>query len=136
GTRAVAPTFVDWLQPVEGAMPPDVFSRWMKVVCVRKAPSVGPRPVPTTVSSNQGIAPGATKLGSVDDAIALAQTLLVSKELCHVARGMPLSNGFGLRKWVATCCRISAWEKLRVRNNVACGPKNVHEKLLPEGRQT
>src|SRR5262245_19793893 len=91
------------LQPVEGATPPEVFSRWRKVLCVRKAPPKGPRSTPTTWSSNQGIAPGATKFESAEDAIALAQTALVSTELCHLARGVPFSSGLALRKWVVTC---------------------------------
>ena len=36
----------------------------------------------------------------MDAAIDLPQTLLVSTEFCQVGRGVPLSDGLGLRKWV------------------------------------
>jgi hypothetical protein len=68
-----------------------------KVVLVSLSPPVGPGSVPTTWSRSQGIAPGSTKLGS-EEAIAMAQTVLVSRECCQVARAMPLSSGLGL--WV------------------------------------
>ena len=74
------------------------------------------------------MAPGATKATSEDEAIATAQTVLVSWECCHVARGVPLSIGLGLRKWVMTWW--SSW-----LNKVACGPKNVQAKPEPEGKQ-
>src|SRR3982074_13396 len=100
----------------------------MKVVSDSLSPPVGPTWAPTISSKSQGIAPGATKAGSEDAAIVLAQTVLVSCECCHVARGMPLSNGLGLRKWVMICLSCSL-------NKVACGPKNVQAKPEPEGRQ-
>ena len=107
----------------------------MNVVCVRVAPSVGPRWAPTTCSSNQGIAPGATKLASLGDATVLPHTALVSNELCQVARGVPFSNGFGLRKWVMICCCKSPCIALMLANNVACGEKKVQENPDEEGRQ-
>jgi len=58
----------------------------------------------------------------------VAQTLLVSRECCHVERGMPLSNGLALRKWVRICLLLSL-------NRVARGPKKVQAKPEPEGRQ-
>src|SRR5882724_1391570 len=100
----------------------------MKVVSNSLLPPVGPSWAPTICSRSQGIAPGATKSGSEEVVIATAQTVLVSRECCHVARGMPLSNGLGLRKWVMTCL---SWPL----NKVACGPKNVQTKPELEGRQ-
>ena len=41
------------------------------------------------------MAPGATKAGSEEVAIATAQTVLVSRECCHVARGVPPSIRVG-----------------------------------------
>ena len=32
-----------------------------------------------------------------------AQTVLVSRECCHVARTVPFSYGLGLKKWVVIC---------------------------------
>ena len=72
--------------------------------------------------------PSATKAGSEEDWIAMAQTALVSRECCHVARGVSFSSGLGLRKWVMICFSSSL-------NKVACGPKSVQAKLEPEGRQ-
>jgi hypothetical protein len=46
-------------------------------------------------------------LGSEDEAIAAAQRVLVSFECCQVARGVPLSSGLGLRKWVMICPPLS-----------------------------
>jgi len=60
--------------------------------------------------------------------MAMAQTALVSFECCQVARGVPLSDGLGLRKWAMICLVLSL-------NKVACGPNNVQAKLEPEGRQ-
>ena len=48
------------LQPVDGATPPEVFTRWMYVACERRDPPIGPCCAPTTCRSNHGIAPGAT----------------------------------------------------------------------------
>src|SRR5919197_3062701 len=100
----------------------------MQVVLVRLSPPVGPGSAPTTSSKSQGIAPDATKSGSEEEAIARAQTVLVSNESCQVARAVPLSSGLGLRKWVMIC-----WSS--TLNKVACGPKNVQAKLESEGRQ-
>src|SRR3977135_3789816 len=108
------------VQAVEGASPPTVFTRWMKVVSDRSSPPVGPSWAPTTFSNNQGIAFGS---GETETSVR-PQTLLVSSESCQVARGgVSFSNGLGLRKWVMICLSWSL-------NNVACGPKNVH----PEGQ--
>src|SRR5882724_1494961 len=131
----MAPTFSGWLQPVEGTTPPEVFSRWTKVVCARISPPVGPSCDPTAWSNNQGIAPALTKFGSLEDPMGRAQTALVSSEFCHVARGVPLSDGLGLRKCVMICWGISAPFTLKVRNKVACGEKNVQEKPEADGRQ-
>jgi len=84
------------VQPVDGASPPTVFRRWTKVVSASSSPAVGPSSAPTTFSNNQGIASGCT----VTEATANPQTLLVSRESCHVTRGVPFSIGLGLRKWV------------------------------------
>ena len=46
------------LQPVVGATPPTVFTRWMKVVTVNLSPPVGPACVPFFSTSNQGMAFG------------------------------------------------------------------------------
>ena len=61
------PTSVDKVQPVDGATPPEVFSRWMKVVTVSLSPPVGPSWAPTTSSRSQAIAPGSTKAGSEEE---------------------------------------------------------------------
>jgi hypothetical protein len=74
------------VQPVVGARPSDVFSRWMKVVFVNLSPPSGPSWVPSVSSRSQATAPGATKVGSVAEVaewIALAKTLLESWESCH-----------------------------------------------------
>ena len=89
-----------------------VFKRWMKVVWVRTLPPVGPCCEPIDCSKRQAIAPVFGQLGSEPAGIAFecrtcAHTLLLSKELCHVA--LPKGSGFGaaalgfasgLRKWV------------------------------------
>src|SRR5262245_18270016 len=98
----------------------------MKVVSDSVSPPVGPSWAPTTRSRTQGMAPGSTKEGSVEDALATAQTVLVSCECCQVTRGVPLSSGLGLRKWVMTCPSSSS-------NKVACGPKNVQAKPEASG---
>src|SRR5262245_31679884 len=100
----------------------------MRVLSESLSPPVGPSWAPTTSNKSHGIAPGATKAGSEEDWIAAAQMALVSRECCHVARGVPFSSGLGLRKWVMTCLSSSL-------NKVACGPKSVHVKVEPEGRQ-
>jgi hypothetical protein len=48
----------------------------------------------------------------------MAHTVLVSRECCQVARGVPDSSGLGLRKWVMRCLSWSL-------NKVACGPKSI-----------
>src|SRR4030095_5464676 len=111
-----------------GATPPEVFSRWMNVVFVSLFPPVGPGSAPTTWSRSQGIAPGSTNVGSEEEAIIMAQMVLVSRECCQVARAIALSSGLGLRKWVMICLSSSL-------NNVACGPKNVQTKPEADGRQ-
>ena len=88
-------------QPVaglEGADPPFVFRRWTKVVLDRIFPPVGPSSVPIAVRSRQAIEPVFGQLASVPAAIvvagvALAHTLLLSRELYHVAS--PKRGGFG-----------------------------------------
>ena len=106
----------------------------MKVVCDSLSPPVGPTWAPTTCSKSQGIAPGATEAGSEELAIATAQTVLVSRERCQVARGVSDSSGLGLRKWVMICLSSSlnrvalrpeecpgeagGWAYLRSRNYV------------------
>jgi len=100
-------------QPVaglEGADPPLVFKRWTKVVLDRILPPVGPSSVPIAVSSRQAIEPVFGQLWSVPAmtvvaGVALAHTLLLSKELCQVA--LPnatgcaaLGSSLWLRKWV------------------------------------
>ena len=61
--------------------------------------------------------------------VAAAHTVLVSREFCHVARIVPFSDGFGLKKWVMICLRESV-------NKVACGVKRTNLKPEPEGTQT
>src|SRR5262249_19177548 len=82
----------------------------MKVVWVKNLPPVGPCSEPIDWSKRQPIAPAFGQLGSEPAGIecnACAHTLLLSKELCHVA--LPKGTGFGanslgfvsgLRKWV------------------------------------
>ena len=90
-------------QPVAGARPPDVFTRWMAVVCDSRSPDVGPVCLPTVRSRNHGMALGSTYAASVDIAARAAHTLLLSRECSHVARGSPASSGFALRKCVISC---------------------------------
>src|SRR5262245_52827390 len=126
------------LQPVDGATPPDVFTRWTKVVGVSLSPPVGPSSIPTFTSRSQATAPRATKAESVKILSALAQTLLVSRECCHVARIAPGATtpgpasgscGFGLKKWVVRAPPSSS-------NSVACGVTSTYATPEPEGRQT
>src|SRR3954447_12181495 len=89
--------------PVDGATPPDVFTRWMNAVLVRVSPPVGPSSVPTTLSKTQAIAPGLTKAGS-DEALpgfAWPHTVLASPEWCHVARITPRETSAGLELFSA-----------------------------------
>src|SRR5207302_11436636 len=128
------------LQPFDGATPPEVFNRWMKVVSDSVSPPVGPLSAPTTVTKSQAMAFGATKAGSEEElpGFTWPQTVLVSRECCHVARIVPaattagfvlFSNGLGLKKWVVTCFPSSL-------NKVACGVKSTKAKPVPDGRQT
>ena len=97
-----------------------VFKRWTKVVLLRNVPPVGPSCEPMDCSKRQAIEPVFGQLGSEPAGIeageggvvefesgTCAHTLLLSKELCHVA--LPKGSGFGafslgfvsgLRKWV------------------------------------
>src|SRR5215510_4104628 len=97
----------------------------MKVVLVSLAPPVGPVCAPTTCTRSQGIAPGVTNFGSVEDPITLPQTVLVSLECSQVARMTLPSKGLGLKKCVVTC-------SARSLNNVACGVNNA--KATPEAQ--
>src|SRR6266568_1456897 len=134
-------------QPVAGlagADPPFVFRRWIKVVLDRILPPVGPSSVPIAVSNRQAIEPVFGQLASVPAAIvvagvALAHTLLLSKELCQVA--LPKATGCGalgsslwLRKWVM----IWIGSPKKVAKSVASGraPLTVQETLPSLGRQT
>jgi len=56
----------------------------------------------------------------------MAQTVLVSRECCHVARVVPFSNGLGLKKWVMICFSSSL-------NNVASGVKSIQAKPEASG---
>jgi hypothetical protein len=49
------PTFMDEVQPIDGATPPEVFTRWMKVVADSVLPPVGPSCTPASGSRSQGI---------------------------------------------------------------------------------
>ena len=97
-----------------------VFKRWTKVVLDMILPPAGPCCVPIDCSKRQAIEPVFGQLGFEPAGIeageggvvefesgTCAHTLLLSKELCHVA--LPKGNGFmaaslgftsGLRKWV------------------------------------
>ena len=106
------PTSFEVKQPVLGATPPLVFKRWTKVVLLRRLPPVGPSSEPIDSSKRQAIELVFGQLGSdpagiVFECRTCAHTLLLSKELCHVA--LPNGSGFGaaalgfvsgLRKWV------------------------------------
>ena len=48
------------VQPVDGASPPVVFSRWMKVVFANTLPPAAPFSTPTFVTLSQGMALGET----------------------------------------------------------------------------
>ena len=59
-----------------------------------------------------------------------AHTALPSLECCQVARGVPCSSGFGLRKCVAI------WIGALGGYSVACGPNNFQATPVALGRQT
>ena len=83
-------------QPEAGADPPSVFKRRMYVVLVNIVPPVGPRSDPIACSKRQLIAPAFGQLASEPAGIAWSgcpHTLLLSKELCHVA--LPKGSGVG-----------------------------------------
>src|SRR5437763_12238674 len=99
----------------------------MKVVFHIVPLPVGPSSPLTSISRSQEISFGATKGASVENSFTLAQTVLVSRECCHVARIVPtattagfvlFSNGLGLKKWVVSCFSSSL-------NKVASGVKSV-----------
>jgi hypothetical protein len=89
-----------------------VFNRWTNVVLLRPLPPVGPSSEPMDCSKRHGIDLSFGQLGwepaGIEfDCSTCAHTLLLSRELCHVAlpKGIGLgaaSLGFvsGLRKWV------------------------------------
>src|SRR5512144_719896 len=94
--NASRPTSANESQPVDGASPPEVFTRWTKVVGVSLLLPIGPLCDPTTCSKTQATAPSWTKSGSVAWValcVAEAHTVLVSWESCHVARMVPLTSG-------------------------------------------
>ena len=75
------------------------------------------------------MASSATKSGSEECVAAVApppQTMLESRECCHVARILPpwisLFSGLGLKKWVMTCLSLSL-------NRVASGVKRTRRSL-------
>jgi len=81
-----------------------VFKRWTKVVLLRILPPVGPRSEPIDSSKRQAIEPVFGQLvgsepAGIEAGIELgfrktcAHTLLLSRELCHVA--LPTGNGLG-----------------------------------------
>ena len=100
----------------------------MSLVASSLSPPVGPSPTTAASSSSQGIAPGATKFGSAEELIIWPQTMLESRECCHVGFGSWL-YGVGLRKCVNIC-----WPS--ALNNVACGPYGVQLNTDPTATQT
>src|SRR6266404_8643456 len=112
----------------------------MKVVSVSVSPPVGALSSQTTVSRSQAMAFGATKAASEEElpGFTWPQTVLESRECCHVARIGPtattaglvlFSNGLGLKKWVVSCLPSSL-------NKVASGVKSMKATPVPDGRQT
>ena len=85
GTNAVLPRSAEDEHPVDGANPPRVFTRWMKVVPVSVTFPSGPSALFSTVSSSHAMEFGATKAGSLEawSFSTNAQTELVSRECCH-----------------------------------------------------
>ena len=90
-------------------------SRWLERAVNRRS---GRGCSPARCRSSQGMLPAPMMAGSSTICVARAQTRLLSKEPCHVARLRPASSGFGLRKCVVTCCSKPS----TVTNSVACGP--------------
>jgi hypothetical protein len=130
GTSAFAPTSdADW-HPLAGATPPAVSIRCTNVTCANRTPPPLPASVDEAFSSSHGIAPGATKALSDDDAASEPCTRLESFA-CHV--GSPAPAASALRKCVPTCSAFPL-----PAYNVACGPYNVHAKDESDfaGRQT
>src|SRR5512141_2758584 len=128
--NAVVPTSDSWEHPMDGATPPDVFSRWMKVTFESTSPPSGPASAPVLWRTSQGTEFFATKRASNDGGWnSFAQTVLVSRECCHVTRIAPSSDGFepgsgflfGLKKWVVSCASSSL-------NSVASGVNSVNAK--------
>jgi len=113
GTSVCLPTSLSTEQPVSAADPPWVFKRWMNVVWVKKLPPAGPTSDPIDRNKRQAIAPAFGQLWSEPagiDCSGCPHTLLLSKELCHVA--LPKGSGFwGGRVWVG----IGAKECVTIR---------------------
>ena len=83
-------------QPLEGATPPEVFSRWMKVVAVSVSPPLGPAWTPAIGRMQPGDGTGRDEVATRCTEIAWPpQTMLESRESCHVARIVPSSVGVG-----------------------------------------
>src|SRR5580765_2753479 len=98
----------------------------MKLVAVSVSPPVGPPWTPAIGSLSHGMASGATKRESDEEIARPPQTMLVSRECCHVARIVPFSDGLGLKKWVVTGLSWSL-------NKVASGVKSIHAKPEASG---
>src|SRR5436190_24346549 len=93
----------------------------MNFASLSASPPDGPSCAPTTVTSSHAMAPGATKAGS-DDALpgrTWPHTALVSRECCHVARMVPFSIGFGLKKCVVSC--LPDWLNSVASGRARCG---------------
>src|SRR5690349_10917214 len=107
----------------------------MNLVGFSVSSPVGPLRCPSTSSLSHAMASGATKAGSlmnVAELSALAQTVLVSRESCHVARiwKLPItvgsvlaSSGLGLKKCVVSCLPFSS-------NKVACGVNSANATVV------
>src|ERR1700722_5602983 len=119
----------DW-HPLAGATPPAVSIRCTNVTCANRAPPPLPASVDDAFSSSHGIAPGATKALSDDDATRVPCTRLESFA-CH--EGCPGPAASALIKCVPICSAFPL-----PANKVACGPYNVQAKVESAfaGRQT
>src|SRR5262245_58943223 len=99
----------------------------MNVVPVRSLPPLGPLSEPITCSNRQPIEPALGQLGSEPagmDCNACAHTLLLSKELCHVA--LPNGSGVGANRFgfvlgLRKCVMICTSCPKRLVNSVASG---------------